>query len=171
MYSFAQCSEAIRTGAKSVEPAVAPAPPRELHLTPEEHEDYLEIYDSYVIHYAPATPLEAHLVRKCAIAESLLLRAQSIQHTLVDLQSATAHREINDTYENLDGIGHRTVGFQLLNDKSTSFRNMDTHQARLLRELSHYLERLEKVCGKPPKKRPPKANEPETAPKPEVSLS
>ncbi|MBL8210334.1 MAG: hypothetical protein JNK87_06460 [Bryobacterales bacterium] len=143
---------------------------RDLQLSPEEENDYLELYDSYMLHYTPDTPLEAHLARKCATAEFLLARAQAIQHTLVDLQASASLDDLHQAFPGIDSTGALAGGFQTLNDRSTSFRNMDAHQSRLLRELSHYLERLEKLRRKRPEKEPHQANEPETSPEPEVSL-
>ena len=183
MPTLAQIEASRRNGAKSRGPATPEGKAassqnavkhglraRELHLTPEEQDDYLEIYDSYMLHFAPNSPLEALLARKCATAEFLLARAQAIQHALVDLQAAVSIDDLDHTFPGIDATGVLAGGFQTLNDRSTSFRNMDAHQSRLLRELSHYVERLEKLRRKRPEKEPHKANEPETSPEPEVSL-
>ncbi len=183
MRTLAQIEASRRNGAKSHGPVTPDGKSassqnavkhglraRQLQLTPDEEDAYLEVYDSYMLHYQPEGPLEAHLVSKCAAADYLLTRAQTIQHTLVGLQAAASLDDFDQAFPGIDATGVLAAGFQSLNDRSTSFRNMDAHQSRLLRELSHYLERLEKLRRKRPEKEPHPANEPETSPEPEVSL-
>jgi hypothetical protein len=123
---------------------------RQLHLAPDEQEDFDDLSETYYQHYLPSTPFESYLVDQCVTADWLLMRARAMQSSLIELELAESASDIEQAYPNIDRTGMLTIGFRLLNERTSAFSVLDAHQGRLLRQFTRFTAQLESAREQAP---------------------
>lgn len=103
-------------------------------ILPGDQEEFNLHLAAVVSHWNPQTDYELYLVTKLARAEFQHDRAETIQTTLLELETDIIAPEIERAFETMTEIGAIALGYKSMNDNSSAHRNMDRHLARLTRE-------------------------------------
>ena len=142
--------------------------------TPEEQAEFDLHLDAAISHWAPQSDYELYLVTKIARADFQHDRAESLQNTLIDLETDIIGAEIQRAFVSMTDTGALALGYKSLDEHSSAHRNLDRHIARLARErvqarkaLAEAIEHRQKLEAAERAARQAAPPEPEPAPAPE----
>ena len=108
----------------------------------ESNERFLALRDSILQIYAPANEAELLLAKQIAGTMWQLERFSSIDTHAVATQMDLTESQVREQFTDLDPSTHLTLAFLDLGNSSRSLQNLDRHQARLRRQLTHYRNEL-----------------------------
>ncbi|MCC6587640.1 MAG: hypothetical protein IT168_13165 [Bryobacterales bacterium] len=108
----------------------------------ESNERFLALRDSVFQIYAPANEAELLLAKQIAGTMWQLERFASIDTHAVATQMDLTETQVREQFTELDPATHLTLAFLDLGNSSRSLQNLDRHQARLRRQLTHYRNEL-----------------------------
>ena len=108
----------------------------------ESNERFLALRDSVFRLYAPANEAETLLARQIAGTMWQLDRFSAIDTNAVATQMDLTADAMRQQFTDVDPTTHLTLAFLDLGNSSRSLQNLDRHQARLRRQLTHYRNEL-----------------------------
>ncbi len=102
-------------------------------LTTDSSDEYSRHLAAFMETFDPQGHVEETAVREMAALQWKILRTDSMQEALLDIEVDNCSREIESTYSQMDRPGLWALAFRSLDTNSSAFRALDMHQSRLYR--------------------------------------
>lgn len=118
---------------------------RDVVLTNEDPAAWESVQTSFLQHWTPSDDMEILLVEEMAACHWKLIRAESMETALLNMEMDILAPEIERTFKKIDEQSRQAISIKSLVDNSAVLAQLDRQQARLSRQFDRAWKRLDQL--------------------------
>ena len=118
---------------------------RDVVLTNEDPEAWESLRQSFLGHWQPVNDMETLMIDELAACQWKILRAESMETGLLNMEMDILEPEIRRTFNKIDEPSRQAVCLKSLVDNSSVLAQLDRHQTRLSRQFDRTWKRLDQL--------------------------
>ena len=118
---------------------------REVVLTNEDPQAWESTRQTFLLHWQPTCEMEILMVDDLDASQWKLLRAESMETSILNAEMDILQPEIEKTFHRIDEPTRQAISIKSLADHSAVLAQLDRHQTRLARQFDRTWKRLDQL--------------------------